>query len=402
MGKIRRHATAESRRPLRICTISKGTFPWPPSKAERDLRVQAAIADAVGAETHYLLVQSGGIRFRTARADHVVGVYIPFLKSDVINHIWFIIAATACGLWLRVFLGVNLFLVSDATGGGVAGVLIQTLGRVPMLVQLQGSLLDLPPEVGRFRRWYARRVTLFVCSRADSIRCVSDSIMQQAVRAGINPQKLRVVPSRCDTEQFRRARHANGARQIRRRWNLRPTDKVLLYVGALSIHKGVTYLVRALQEVLRAHPEVVCLIVGSGNREMELRTEVEILGLAERVRFCGQAPYWEIPAHMAAADVFVLPSLDEGMPRVVLEAMSMELPIVASAVGGVPELVTNAQTGLLVPPGDYLELARALEQVFDDPEMARRWGRRGRLVVEASFSFEAGVQRLAALISELA
>src|SRR5207237_3250684 len=133
------------------------------------------------------------------------------------------------------------------------------------------------------------------------------------------------------------------------------------------------------------HESSILLLVGSGPLLGELRSRARRLNIMDRVRFCGAVPNDTVPAYLALASIFVLPSLDEGLPRAVLEAMSMRLPVVATAVGGVPEVVRPYETGLIVRPADFRDLAQGLRYALEHTDEAAEWGRRGRdLVVRES------------------
>jgi len=135
------------------------------------------------------------------------------------------------------------------------------------------------------------------------------------------------------------------------------------------------------------HYEYTALIVGSGPLKKEIKKEAAELGLEDRVILLGRSD--RVPELMAAADLLVLSSLWEGLPGVVLEAMASELPVVATAVGGTPELVVEEENGYLVAPGEAEELAAALAKVLNLPEDLRvKLGRKGRKKVEELFSLD--------------
>jgi glycosyltransferase involved in cell wall biosynthesis len=125
------------------------------------------------------------------------------------------------------------------------------------------------------------------------------------------------------------------------------------------------------------------LIVGDGPDRAQVEAEIRRLGLAERVELAGERD--DVPQLLAASDVFVLASRSEGLPVSVLEAMAAELPVAASAVGGLAELVDDGETGILVPAGDEVALAEALRRLVADPELRRKLGAAGRARAEAEF-----------------
>ena len=128
------------------------------------------------------------------------------------------------------------------------------------------------------------------------------------------------------------------------------------------------------------------MIVGEGPDRPRLEEEIEALGLSGRVRLAGERR--DVPELLAAADVFVLPSASEGLPVSVLEAMAAGLPVIASRVGGVPEQVSDGETGLLVEPGDPSDLTAALDRLIADPSLRRRLGAAGRARAEQAFDLD--------------
>ena len=171
----------------------------------------------------------------------------------------------------------------------------------------------------------------------------------------------------------------------------------LLFVGRLRIRKGVEVLLEALRELRGRVPGVVLKIAGDGEHRAALERKAAGLGLA--VSFLGTRDGSEVRTLLAGAAALVVPSIYEGMPLVVLEAMERGVPVVASAVSGIPEVVVDGETGWLVPPEDPEALAGALEEVLADAPEARRRGEAGRRRIEeryrpavAAASWRAAVQ----------
>lgn len=169
----------------------------------------------------------------------------------------------------------------------------------------------------------------------------------------------------------------------------------VLEVARLAEVKGQVTLLAAL-----AGLDASAVLVGrdleqGGAYEAALRSEAERLGVADRVVFAGYRP--DVPQLLAGCDVFCLPSTAEGLPIVILEAMAHGKPVVASAVGGTPELVVDGETGILVPPGDAERLAQALGTLLADPDRARALGDAGRARVREHFDAAAAAARVLAL-----
>jgi phosphatidylinositol alpha-1,6-mannosyltransferase len=169
---------------------------------------------------------------------------------------------------------------------------------------------------------------------------------------------------------------------------------VILTVARLVRRKGIKYLIEAMPRVLRSLPDTVLLVVGDGPEKPRLEEEARILGLASRVSFLGKVPEQKLIAFYQASDVFVLPAIvdsemnTEGLGVVLLEAMSMGKPVVASGVGGIPEAVVNGETGLLVKPQDPNDLADAIIRLLGNSELSRKMGDNGRQRVKEVFDWD--------------
>jgi len=159
----------------------------------------------------------------------------------------------------------------------------------------------------------------------------------------------------------------------------------LLVVGRLRIRKGVDVLLAAMPEVLRRHPAARLLIAGDGEHRAALERAAAALALGEAVSFLGRADAVRVRRLLRGAAALVVPSIYEGMPLVVLEAMEASVPVVASRVSGIPEVVEDGRTGWLVPPEEPASLAAALAAALDDPAAASRRGGAGRRLLAERF-----------------
>lgn len=221
----------------------------------------------------------------------------------------------------------------------------------------------------------------------------------EVVRRGVVPPgKLRVIPNGIDTSQFTwsptlraRVRGAEGVDSSTFLW---------LAVGRLEEQKDYPNLLVAFSRVLKHRPDGLLHVVGQGQLRESLEATVRRLGLGKRVRFLGLRT--DIPALLAAADALVLSSAWEGMPNVVMEAMAAGKPVVATRVGGVPELIVDGKNGFMVPPKDPEALAGAMLRLMDLPEETRElMGQAGRKHVVAQYSLDRVVEQWEALFREL-
>jgi glycosyltransferase involved in cell wall biosynthesis len=210
------------------------------------------------------------------------------------------------------------------------------------------------------------------------------------------PGKLFKIHSGVDIEKFKQA--PVSVVDKKRSLGLARNGLIVGFIGWLLPIKGPNHLLRAMQEIWQDHEDTILVFIGKGDLAVDLRTEALKTGANGRVHFLG----WrnDIPEIMPLFDIFVLPSLNEGMGRVLVEAMAAGKPIVASNVGGIPDLVQHDINGLLVPPGDVKALAAGIRQLINDPAKAKMMGQRGRERCH-HFSLEAMVKKIDALYLSL-
>jgi glycosyltransferase involved in cell wall biosynthesis len=170
-------------------------------------------------------------------------------------------------------------------------------------------------------------------------------------------------------------------------------------VGRLTPVKGIAYLLQAARILLRQGANVKVLVVGDGNIRLDLMTQTHDLGIAQNVVFLGHRENTD--ALLLALDIFVLPSLSEGIPMALLEAMAACRAVVASRVGGIPEIVDDGIEGFLVEPMDVDSLAERCRLLIESPDVAKKMGEQGRKRVERDFSATAMADRVALVYKEL-
>jgi glycosyltransferase involved in cell wall biosynthesis len=168
-------------------------------------------------------------------------------------------------------------------------------------------------------------------------------------------------------------------------------------VARLSKEKGLRYLLEAFAVVAARHPEARLVLAGEGPERRRLERLAGRLGVAERVRLLGEVPHERVPQVLEGLDVFAMPSTYEGFGVAALEAAAMEVPVVASRIHGIPDVVMDGETGLLVPARDRRALAAALERLVSDPDLRRRLGRAGRAFVAEHYSWEENTAQMEAL-----
>jgi sugar transferase (PEP-CTERM/EpsH1 system associated) len=270
----------------------------------------------------------------------------------------------------------------------IPGRVLGRLTGVPVVISSERTM----GQEGHIRRW-SNQLT---APLADRVTCVSKSVAGFAAQViRIHPNKLLVIPNGISLEDFRPADPAE-ARDI---LGLSGATLVVGTVGRLQPVKGIRFLLEAFARLAAEHADVLLLLVGDGPERAPLQSLAQQLGIAKIVRFLGDRP--DVSRWLHTMDVFVLPSIWEGMPNAALEAMAVGLPVVATAAGGTPEVVVDGVTGLLVPPRDPDALARAAARLLRDSDLRRTMGKAGRARVEQHFSIEETVRRTEELYTTL-
>ncbi len=213
-----------------------------------------------------------------------------------------------------------------------------------------------------------------------------------------DPDRVEVVNNGVDTERFAPPA-ADQRKEIRAGLDLPDDCQVLMTCSVLRPAKGIQHLLSAMPEIIRAEPRTRLVVVGGGSHESVLRSQCEELGLCEEVQFTGQRT--DIESLLAAADIVVHPSLEDVLPTSIIEAMAAARPVVASDTGGIPEIVVDGESGILVTPGDSQDLTHSLVSLMENPAKRNSMGEAGRLRAESQFSIQQQLDRLEEIYSRL-
>ncbi len=272
----------------------------------------------------------------------------------------------------------------------LSGRVLGRLAGVPIIITWRHS-----PSIGGALRELLNRWTVRL---DDRIVATCELVRQIEIEhAQVPSDKVITIYNGIDME--RSAASPLAATRIRQAFNI-PADALLLgSVGRMHRSKDFGNLLTAMVQVRKRIPAVWLLLVGDGELRSELESRAQTLGLSSVVTFTGIRD--DVPDILAALDIFVLPSRWEGLPLVVLEAMAAGLPVVATAVGGTPEVVVDGVTGLLVPPRDPAALAQAITRLLRNPDLRRKMGRAGRERVTEHFSVEQMVRKTESLYEQL-
>ncbi|MDH4100944.1 MAG: glycosyltransferase family 4 protein [Nitrospirota bacterium] len=231
----------------------------------------------------------------------------------------------------------------------------------------------------------------FLKNRIDAFVCTSREMQEEVTAEGFDPSRTHLIPNGVDTNSYKPL-SASEREKMRQQLGLdsRPTT---LFSGRLAPQKGLEFLLDAWKEVLLRQPEALLIIAGSGDLQTQLTDEAEELGVASSLRFTGQLEPEVLKNYYQAVDLFVLPSLAEGLSNALLEAMACGLPVVASRVGGNEDAVLDGINGHLVEPAQAAPLANAIIGALEDRAAASAMGLQGRKSMEANYSMGAVTDR---------
>ena len=281
-------------------------------------------------------------------------------------------------------LQINLVHVNDYWWGPIA-YMASRMAHIPCIVHIRQEI-----EPCRVKQYWLQK--------PDRMIAVSNRIKNVAIESGVDPARITVIYSGIDTSL---TVSPDDGKKIREHYHLTVNQPVIGTVANLFPRKGYEYLIEALVEIRKKTPDIHCLIVGDGDiryRTM-LLDMVQRKGLRQVVTFTGFQE--DVLTHISAMDIFVLPSLMEGFGIALLEAMAMGKPVVATDVGGIPEIMEDTVTGVLVPPRNSGALAQKIFQLLESPKLRGYLGSNGRTRVVERFSIDRMITQIKTLYGEL-
>jgi glycosyltransferase involved in cell wall biosynthesis len=242
----------------------------------------------------------------------------------------------------------------------------------------------------RLHQWVEWTALRLFCDRVVTVS--EETRRHYIAQSGISPGKLFTIYNGIDLERFQRIEPYLAHASVRKEFAL-PDDAILLItVAVLRPPKGIQYMIRALPSIVARFPKAYYLVVGDGVHADALADEAMQNNVGEHVLFAGSRT--DIAQLLSGSDIFILPTLTEALPTVLAEAMACHLPIIASAVGGVPEMVQTGENGILIPPADPEELSAACTQLLADHDLRMNMGEKGWLQVNEKFNVKRQVLQL--------
>jgi glycosyltransferase involved in cell wall biosynthesis len=235
-----------------------------------------------------------------------------------------------------------------------------------------------------------------VLRRYDRVICVSGDILERCVSHGVKASRCELLPNAVDSAVYARRRSSRDAKE---QLQLSPERLLIGAVGRLSSEKRLDLIIRAVDEIIRSGSPVDLVIAGSGGELERLQALIAELGHEDRIRVLGHQADM-VPLY-DAMDVVVSASEREGLPNVLLEAMAMGIPVVATAIAGVPDLIDDGRNGLLVEPGDLAGLRDTLRQLIVSPELRARLSSAARSNVVNDHDLAVRIRRVAEIYDEV-
>lgn len=283
----------------------------------------------------------------------------------------------------------DLIHAHTALPDGFAAVLLARDLHVPAVCTLHGSDVNVYPYWSRL----IRSATTWALHRSDRLIAVSEDLKTATITLAGN-RDVAVVHNGASGAKF-----CSGKKSTARSTLCLPQDKkIVCFVGYLRSEKALNYLIDGFSE-LQEHDSLLC-VVGDGPLRSDLLAQAASLDIGGRCIFAGQRPHEEVPLWLAAADCVVLCSLSEGLPTILPEAMLSGTPVIATPVGGIPEIIRNGETGLTIPIKDSGAITNAISKLFSEPALADRIAQNALSVATSSLTWEVNARKTLAVYED--
>lgn len=300
------------------------------------------------------------------------GAQFYLFQSKLLMRVW----GFWLGLYLCLFKKIDVLVAQSPLLDGWLAFCLKTIFPKKILtIELHGDwegiFLVKKRRMEKIQKWLVRKIVKMVLRKADKIRVVSLYLQAKAEKIA-KTKKFYCFPTFSDLDSF--LGEEPGA-----------LGNYILFVGVLTKIKGTEYLIETVNQI-KSKIQIKLVIVGEGPEKINLENQVKKLNLGDVVEFKGRLSLEQVKEIMKSCYCLVLPSLSEGLPRVVLEAMAMAKPVVACRVGGIPEIVRHKETGFLTEPKNSQDLADKIFALLSDEKMAQEMGQKGREIVKNNYS----------------
>jgi len=414
---------------MNVAFIGKHKYPKDIFSNEQDLKTWRSLG--VYFNKLFVVAESPDLLFHFGKENNIRIYLLPRL-----GYVLFIKFAVILGFYLNIKNKIDVFDASEVVGGGIVVTILKALTGKLSVIEIQGEIFrglrrnnsnlqtnsnstnNIRSIRMRFVDLYyyyksllLQKIGRFVMKHAARVRVISNAIFNQVREQRIPAEKIRLVSLRVDLNLFN---------PISKLSILRIDsfgDKMGInigYVGRLIDGKGLEDLFEAvkilrsqdlklvsLREIPRRGRTWKLIVCGTGPLETKLREMAEDLKIDDKIEWRGFVPYDKVPEALSQIDIFVYPSWHEGFGRSIMEAMAMEKAVVATRVGGIPDLIEDNENGFLVSPHNPQELAQKIEILMENKELRLKFGKAGREWVSRNFEWNRGIKQFANLFLEL-
>lgn len=378
---------------MNVCFIGKHKYPKDIFSNEQDMKTWRSMATYF--DHLFVIVESPDFLFHYGRENNI-NIY---LVPRILGYLGFVVAAVKLGLYLNLKYGIDVFDASEVAGGGMAVTILKFVTGKPTVIEVQGEVFKKPENKQNIRSRLLQKIGYFVMKRAARVRVISRAIFNQVREQGIPAEKIRLVSLRVDLKLF------NPDLWVSETYKSGDKMGVTIgYIGRLTGGKGLEDLLMAiscLRQGYGGQANFKVLIFGTGPLEAKLRKMAEELKIDDKIDWRGFVPYSKVPEALAQMDIFVYPSWHEGFGRSIMEALAMEKAVVATRIGGIPDLIKDNVNGFLVSSHNPQELAQKIKELLENKELRNEFGRAGREWVSENFEWGEGIKKFANLFLEL-
>lgn len=282
----------------------------------------------------------------------------------------------------------SIFQAYTATPDGYVGLILRKKYNIPLICSFRGSDIDNYPKYDQFTYCLTKKVIL----ESDQITTVSNALKIVAEGIGKPKKEIQIVYNGCDSKMF----SYNKKERLRIRKKLRISLKktVIIFVGKLAKSKGIFELLTAFIKLNYKYSDLYLILIGNISERTVLDKIISSNYANNKIHLVGEIPQNEIPYWLSASDIFVFPTYNEGLPNALMEAMACGLPVVATKVGGIPEVVRDGQNGILIDKKNVTSIEHSIEKLIENKSMCKKMGERGRITIEEKFSWDNSAKKL--------
>jgi len=376
---------------MNICVIGKHKYPKDIFSNEQDMKTWRSFGAYF--DKLFVIASSPDLFFYSAEENNIKIYLIPLL-----GYPGFVFFSVIFGFCLNFWHGIDAFDASEVAGGGTVVTLLKFLTRKLTVIEVQGEIFrklgNKQNLKSRLLQWIGR----FAMKNAIRIRVISHAIFNQVREQGIPESKIRLVSLRVDLNLFNPKLLTSDVNK-----NVDNAVITLGYVGRLVDGKGLEDFLEAISKLnLQAISfKFQVLIFGTGPLERKLKKMANDLDISEKIEWRGFVPYSKVPEALSQIDIFVYPSWHEGFGRSIMEALAMEKAVVATRVGGIPDLINDKENGFLIEPHNPEALAEKIKELIQNNNFREKFSKAGRKWVSENFEWNEGIKKFADLFLEL-